>query len=199
MAGQIRFDDDPILKSWSEQSAAAYDYLRQDQLWLPNGRPAVRIADMDREWRYNASRWLERRAEYFEARYTFGEILALSTRGMRAVVGEVGGVAVEAGPWLSHFDLMGDHARDAFEAAQDERRREPAAWIRTTPLYRALVAGLPTKRKTLARLAERAAHWSHCRIRRGIGEIECTCHLSECAIRNGHPELGCTCRDNSPD
>jgi hypothetical protein len=41
----------------------------------------------------------------------------------------------------------------------------PEAWVRGTRLYRALVAGLPTREKPLRKLAERARHWSACPMR----------------------------------
>ncbi len=41
----------------------------------------------------------------------------------------------------------------------------PLAWLHGTRLYRALVAGLPTRPKPLRKLAERAKHWSACPMR----------------------------------
>lgn len=122
-----------------------YGYLNQGKVWVPKDRPALPIADMDGRWRANAARWMERRAAAFERLYTFGEIFMLSRPTMREVITEIGGVAYEAGPLFSHLDLMGEHAQDAFDAEQEHRTADPAAWIRSTPLYRAIVAGLPAE------------------------------------------------------
>lgn len=163
------------LDDFKQSCRFMYAYLEQDEVWIPQPpRPRIAIADMDKEWRLNASRWLERRAGLFAARYAFGEIYCLSAPTMRAVIGEVKGVPVEAGPLLSHLDLMSDSARDDFDRWQDERNQDPEAWIRTTPLHRALVASLPSKSKELAELAGRAAHWSTCPVRLGSGS-ECQC------------------------
>lgn len=43
-----------------------------------------------------------------------------------------------------------------------ERIADPTAWITATPLFRALVADLPSKRGRLADLAEQARHESTC-------------------------------------
>jgi hypothetical protein len=72
---------------------------------------------MDPDWRRNAAQWMEKRAALFELRYTLGEI--------------------------SQLDLMSDNVQDAMDAWQDERQANPVAWIRTTELYRALIADLP--------------------------------------------------------
>lgn len=40
-----------------------YDWLlHQDTWWYPYRRPAVRIAEMDKPWRFNTARFIERRA-----------------------------------------------------------------------------------------------------------------------------------------
>jgi hypothetical protein len=41
--------------------------LGQDVWWYPRGRPAVRIAELDRPHRWNLARWLERRAPELNA------------------------------------------------------------------------------------------------------------------------------------
>lgn len=174
------------LVEYEKLARATFAYFNQDSVWIPKDRQPVRIADMDPEWRYNASRWLERRAEHFVWRYTFGEIYWMSTPFGRAVVGEVDGKALEVGPLLSHFDLMGEHARDAFDDEQALRDRDPVAWIRGTDLYRALVADLPTKPKKLVKLADRARHWSTCPARTGGGD--CACELIRIAEENIGPE-----------
>lgn len=125
------------------KAVAYYCYLNQGEQWKPKDRPWLPIADMDASWRGNAARWMKRRAAAFELYYSIGELAALSEPTMRAVVGEVDGVPVEDGPLFSHLDLMGDCATDAFDREVSGRSTNPAGWIRTTPLYRALVSGLP--------------------------------------------------------
>jgi hypothetical protein len=121
-----------------------YAYLSQADAWKPKGRPAVAVATMDPDWRRNAARWMERRAGYFAMLYGFGEMYVLGSRTMRTVIGEVNGEAVEGGPLFSHLDMMSDHVRDALDEEQARRDADPVAWIRTTALYRALVADLPS-------------------------------------------------------
>lgn len=41
--------------------------LEQDEWWYPHRRPAVRIAEMDKPWRLNTARLLERHAVLLEA------------------------------------------------------------------------------------------------------------------------------------
>jgi len=40
--------------------------LEQDEWWYPLGRPAVRIASMDKPWRWNVARFIERKAARLE-------------------------------------------------------------------------------------------------------------------------------------
>lgn len=104
------------------------DYLDQDEQWMPDGRPMVRVADMDPEWRFNASRWLERNAATIAFKYS------LSERIWFAMV-----CASPIGPNDNSADAIERDMHDRDEA----RTADPVAWIRTTPLYRALVADLP--------------------------------------------------------
>lgn len=188
---------DVDLNAYLRRCRAYYAYFNQAEIWLPNGRSQVRIVEMDAAWRLNCARFLERRAASYLAQYDFGEISALSQPTCQEVVGEDRGEVVLSGQVFSELDLMGECARDAFDGEAERRRSDPIAWVRSTPLYRALVAGLPTGDDRDA-LAERAKHWSTCPARSDLAAT-CGCHLSECAIRNGHPELGCTCRDSSPE
>lgn len=115
-----------------------FTYLNQGEVWVPNGRPPLPIAEMDIRWRRNAAAWLQRRAEGLIWSYTMGELAQMSAKSFRAVIAEVGGVAVECGS-CSMFDLMGEHAADAFEHEQDARFKDPVDWLRGTELFRALV------------------------------------------------------------
>lgn len=105
---------------FQRQCEFVYAYLNQTEWWLPKPpRRPIHVADMDPQWRHNAARWLERRAVAWELEYSLGEIYALG----------------------SSFEFMGDSVRDGFEEAQDQRRLDPLAWIRTTTLHRALLDG----------------------------------------------------------
>jgi len=118
-----------------------YAYFNQRKTWCPKDKPPLDVIYMDPAWRANAARWLERRAAYFEMRYTFGELYAMSTPLVREVIGEINGVAVEGGgSMLSALDLMSDLVAGDMDRWRDERAADPIAWIRTTKLYRALVA-----------------------------------------------------------
>lgn len=154
---------------------ATYLFLNQSAVWYPkDASKPIAIDRMDDEWRYNASRLLERQAAALELRYSIGELTTLGAPTLRTVVGEVDGKPVEDGPRFSHLDLMGEHARDAFDAELEARVDNPVAWIRRTPLYRALVDGLPTDAARLEALAKRAQHFSTCQVRNGQPEW-CTC------------------------
>jgi hypothetical protein len=136
-------------------------YLDQGEQWKPNGKPMVAIADMDPEWRFNASRWLERNAEKI----------------------------------VSDMDW-----------ASEVQPSEPHTWIRTTALYRALVADLPDCSIALDAIAERAKHWSTCPARAGGGDCRCEAIAAQCQrCRDGHTCLICggngcgSCPDCSPE
>jgi hypothetical protein len=125
------------------QAYLIYAYLNQGTHWKPKVRPIVRVADMGTPWRRSAARWMERRAGWFEFMYGVGETCAMSEPSMRMAFGEVDGQVVESGPRFSHLDLMSDWAHDAFDAELDARSADPVAWLRKTPLYRAMVDGIP--------------------------------------------------------
>jgi hypothetical protein len=136
-------------------------YLDQGEQWKPNGKPMVAIADMDPEWRFNASRWLERNAEKIAS------------------------------------DL---------DRASEARLGDPHGWIRTTALYRALVADLPDCSIALDVIADRARHWSTCPARAGGGDCRCEAIAAQCQrCRDGHACLVCegngcgSCPDCSPE
>lgn len=200
------FDLDAYLK----QARIWYAYLNQGEVWKPNKKPLVQIADMAPAWRLNCTRFLERHAANYVHRYTFGEISTMSTPAYREVVGINDGREV-FGRAMSELDLMSDSNADHLHAEQDSRNDDPVAWIRTTALYRALADGLPAG-DDLDALSARARHWSTCPAR-SDSDAACQCdeiraaqgkpveqrHLSECAITNGQPEAGCTCRDVSPE
>ena len=131
------------VQDFEQQCRIVYAYLNQGKTWVPKDRSPLDVADMDSSWRRNAARWMERRAAWYAAQYTMGEFYALGTPSLRTVVAEIDGVAIERGPLVSELDLMSDHVHDAMDAWQAERDADPVVWIRTTDLYRALVADLP--------------------------------------------------------
>lgn len=131
------------------------EYLDQSKVWRPNGKPLTPIADMDEEWRFNASRFLDRRAYRIALEYGLEETFV------------VGG----------QLAMASENARDGIERAmaqEDEQRTaDPIAWIRSTRLHRALVAGLPDCSVELSAVADRAKHWSACPARTGAGDCQC--------------------------
>ena len=97
-------------------SREIYDYLNQGTWWRPKDRPPIAIADMDERWRTNAARWLERHAERFELLYSLGELTH---------------------PLLGAAQ-MSDLAADGWDEAMEWRADDPAGWMRSTTLYRAV-------------------------------------------------------------
>ncbi|PZG12455.1 hypothetical protein C1I95_25750 [Micromonospora craterilacus] len=163
-AGEVRTVEQVEAERAERKARAAargmswFEYLNQDRQWQPNGRPLVEIADMDPAWRYNASRWLEKRAAKIGARYMLAAHLWLT-----AVI------ASPLGPSESSADsLERDIEQQCFEIATN-----PVTWIRVTALYRALVAGLPDCSVQLEALAAHARHWSTCPARKGGDECRC--------------------------
>lgn len=154
-------------------STATYRYLNQSEKWAPKDRPSLLIAEMDPEWRYNASRWMEKRAKTLELLYSMGEIITMTSPTMVEVLGvDQDGRPVE-GVRLSEAELMCESAVDAWDAVMESRADSPLAWVRTTPLYQALVRGLPPDPAELETLAQRAKHYNWCAIREGLDA--CTC------------------------
>lgn len=157
-----------------EKEIAYYGYLNQGEWWVPKKpRQPIRVADMDPEWRHNAARFLMRRAATLAFLYGGGEIAVMAKPAWRNVVGEDGGKPVLGGPAFSELDMMSDAAMDAFDEHSDRMMRDPEGWLRTTQLYRALIADLPTDPAELEALAERARHWSTCPARTGAGDCRC--------------------------
>lgn len=179
--------------SRDQQWLATYYYLSQGERWLPNGRPSVAIADMDQEWRFNAARWLERRAASFALRYSFGEIEHLARPTMVEVLGIDENGADILGETSSALDRMPEAVEYAMDNEFQDRMNEPATWIRTTALHKALVKGLPKRGSGLDNLADRAKHYAGCPQRE---ETDDACQCAELAaeikhereITNGTPE-----------
>lgn len=136
--------------------ARYYRYFNQGEHWVPNGRSPVRIADMDDAWRLNCARYLERNA----ARYA-----ELFAQGCSAEIFAFG---------LVHLDAP-DEIESAIWREAEFAKRDPVAWIKTTCLYRAMAAGLPSKGAPLRKLADRAKHWDGCEKRVKNKKGACTC------------------------
>jgi hypothetical protein len=93
----------------------------------------------------------------------------------------------------------------AAKCSLDAVAADPVTWIRTTALYRALVAGLPTSPDETDKLAARARHWSTCPARSGSDECRCEQIAAQCQrCRDGRDCLLCHgtmcgwCPDCSP-
>jgi len=147
-----------------------YRLFNQDKWWFPKGAPRTPIAEMADTHRWNTARMLLRGARNHEWRYSFGETYAMGDPILRDVTGGR----------FSHFDLMGEHAQDAFDQERQWRLEHPHEWLQQTRLYQALVDGLPQPttrlgRRQLGRLAMRARHWSTCPRNRNLRTTECTC------------------------
>lgn len=135
-----------------------YRYFQQGEQWWPNGKPPVAIADMDETWRYNASGWLVREADRLSRLFAEG------------CMAETLWVDMHVTAEMAHDGLIADLEQEA-----DLARRSPAAWVMQTPLYLALVAGLPTKGAKRRKLGARASHWAGCPGREDAKAKECLC------------------------
>ncbi|MEU8040944.1 hypothetical protein [Streptosporangium sp. NPDC049078] len=163
-------DTDPM-----RESLAWFKYLDQGETWVPNGKPALPITDMDITWRHNASQWLLRQAKPLAWRYGMGELAFIYGTTAPTLIPDETGHPVP-GPDVAVFAPMGEMAQEALERelddAQEERDADPEAWLKSTPLYLALVDGLPEN------AAELAKHWSACDLRTGQGAT-CSCTRSD--------------------
>jgi hypothetical protein len=90
--------------------------FRQSEWWKPKDTGWIRIADMEPSHRANTARYLLRRAAAYADAIGFAE--------------------------LSWFQSAPEELVDSWLAEDGRRMDDPAGWIRSTPLYRALVAGL---------------------------------------------------------
>jgi len=64
------------------------ELLDQDVWWHPNGKPPVRIAHMDKPWRWNTVRFLERRAEAMHNALILSSLAVMPDDVARDVLGE---------------------------------------------------------------------------------------------------------------
>lgn len=118
-----------------DQSRFVFWYLNQSQVWFPKDRPKVQIQDMDLSWRRNAANWLVRRGSYFALLYGTGEFDSIFNRTAEDIYGQT----VNIGP--TEGSMASDAVERELEEAEHQREHNPSAWIQTTALFRALVAG----------------------------------------------------------
>ncbi|WP_188187982.1 hypothetical protein [Nonomuraea sp. SYSU D8015] len=176
------------------QARAWFRHLHQDTTWIPKVGGPILIRDMDSTWRYNAANWLLRRACELSIMYSFGEFAALTSPiSGPALRQDSDGTAEDERPL--YLEMPPEVLADLLQ--QDAQRAEnPESWLKTTPLYRALVKDLPGDVAALAK------HWSTCDLRTGQGTV-CSCwmrHLSECPVNMLRDiTANCQCRDNSPE
>ena len=132
----------------------------QGTWWRTKDDRWLRIADMDETHRYNTAAMLMRNVRHHAFAYSLG---------WAQIAGGHDG---------------GDMAHESLERISDEISeqtvRDPQEWLRGTTLYKALTAGLPTKPEKLAKLAERAGHWSTCPKRTDLADRTCTCPRPVC-------------------
>lgn len=160
------------LDRFLHDAKTTYRVLMQDKVWYPKDRGPITIAGMDPAWRYNTANWLLRRANHFAFYGSYGEAAWMPRPE------DTGEMAYES--------LQQDAARSGREAAA-----HPEAWLKATPLYKALVKDLPEN------VAELAKHWSTCDLRTGQGDAcDCGCRAHECLICH-HESCG-WCPDCSP-
>jgi len=147
-----------VMRELLRVQARWYRYFNQSEYWKPNGRPPVAIVDMEPEWRFNCRRFLECSAINYARNYIDG---------------------CEAELVFALEILGGEMAQDSIEREMDEQissaKADPVAWVKTTPLYRALGQRLPTRARPLRALATRASHYDGCP-RRAERKGECHCH-----------------------
>lgn len=161
------------LDSYLTECGELYRYLSQGEIWIPQKpRRPLPIADMDLTWRFNAANFLLHRARGYVHRYHFGFVHENNAPRYREVVGEDCGQPVFSGAAFSEAELMSDHAADAVDAEAERNMKDPEAWMKSTALYRALVADLP-EGDELAGIAGAAKHRSACPVRAGYGACEC--------------------------
>jgi hypothetical protein len=120
----------------TDRARFVFWYLNQGQIWFPKDRPQIKIQDMDLDWRRNAANWLVRRSRYFAFMYGIGEFHDLFGRTAKDIFGNTVNIGPTEGSWAS------DAVERELERRGEEREHNPESWIKTTALYRALVAGL---------------------------------------------------------
>lgn len=164
MAGNVRTVAEAYPPPVQGPKLPGYNWLIwQNTWWYPHRRPAVRITEMDKPWRYNTANFLERRAAGI-----------MREQEMRMTLGPQPG---------------GDMACDAFECELDEMREQPVEYLRSTPLMVALRKGLPPSDSAKGRaLAVRAVHWNTCpmRLAHPGARDRCVC------VRDGGRIVGAT-------
>jgi len=121
-----------------ENASAHFHYLNQNKFWIDEQTNKYMIVDMTDSHRRNAAKWLVNRARQFEFYYSMGEMLWMNAPRYHGF-----GIDGRDRGYMSEFDLMSDSVSDEFNQWIEDRVANPTAWIVETPLYKALLDGVP--------------------------------------------------------
>jgi hypothetical protein len=103
-----------------KQSKFTLSLLDQDQIWIDGQGNRHDVAEMSVRYKANVIAFLERRAKLLEFHYSCGEAL-----------------------WFGSLDggeMAMASLEDSMFEAQDERLKDPVAWLRSTRLVARLIA-----------------------------------------------------------
>jgi len=118
-------------------------YLHQTEFWIPKDRPPVKIVEMHGQWRKNAAAFMLRRVHVIEPYYSAAELYMMS-QPVPYVTGErADGTLVEhTDPTITHLPTEGSMAADVYDQELHHRSEHPEEWLKSTPLYKALLEGI---------------------------------------------------------
>lgn len=102
-----------------------YALLEQDQVWVDIKHNVHQIAEMSIRYKTNVVAFLERRAPGLCEKYAYGEIQRYWTNGPNGQMAQ-------------------DALEEELDRADDERRADPVAWLRSTKLMQRLAADIAT-------------------------------------------------------
>lgn len=112
------------------QARAWYRHLRQHSTWIPANGQALPITAMDNSWRRNAANWLLKRADALAAMYSYAELHLDSEPIGRDIDGD------------PVFMRMPHEVESGLFDEHRARIADASSWLKTMPLYRALIRGL---------------------------------------------------------
>lgn len=122
------------------ESVFIHNLLDQEEVWYTRDGTRVRVSEMTPSHRRNAANMLIRNAVGLELWYSLGELGSLSEKRYPEVLGETAeGETVFTGQVFSSYEMMSENVQDAIDSAIRDRSENPADWIRTTTLVRALL------------------------------------------------------------
>jgi hypothetical protein len=130
-----------------QEAVAWYKYLDQGECWIDAQKVQHSIESMTDRYRRNAVDHLLRISPGAVELYNYGEIIWIfEPVKVKIVIGTVGGEPVTRTETIAIRAPCGDAACDAvdeiLDVEQARRRKDPVEWMKTTPLYRALMHGL---------------------------------------------------------